>query len=304
MRRWLQVFTAAFFVWLCAPDSARAAGDPLVYAVQEALLDEGYDPGWPDGVLGPKTRSAIRAMEADFAMPLTGNLTPHLVETLGLAAYASELGVMQFGGVRPLATPSGSGGTVQVTDAAYDTDAPPPPPPAKASPAGSAAGSSAALPQFRVRDTHPLLADAAPPLADAGPPAGAAQPASPRESAGPSAGETPPAASAAPGERTRPTAGSPFAPRNWLIRDYPEDGAPSRPAFGVFLEEGGKVAGPRFAGRLRWQADGNRFTMTYRNSIGQEIERTGWLHGQSRIEGEATGPDGRTWRWLAEAEPL
>ena len=70
------------------------------------------------------------------------------------------------------------------------------------------------------------------------------------------------------------------------------------------LEEGGKVPGPRFANGLRWEADGARFSMVYRNGIGQEIRRTGKLNGLNRLEGEAVGPDGKTWRWVAEAKPL
>jgi peptidoglycan hydrolase-like protein with peptidoglycan-binding domain len=96
---------------------------------------------------------------------------------------------------------------------------------------------------------------------------------------------------------------TPFAPRNWLIRDLSDGNLPVSQPFGVFLEEGGSVVGPRFATRLRWEADGRQFTMSYRNAIGQEIHRTGTLEGPDRIIGEATGPGGVTWRWTAEAEP-
>ena len=95
-----------------------------------------------------------------------------------------------------------------------------------------------------------------------------------------------------------------FAPRNWLVSDLTGEGLAAAASFGVFLEEGGKVAGPRFANRLHWQADGAKFSMVYRNSIGQEIRRTGKLNGLNRLEGEAVGPDGKTWRWVAEAKPL
>jgi peptidoglycan hydrolase-like protein with peptidoglycan-binding domain len=113
---------AAVLLLLGLPFVAKAAGDPLLYAVQEALLDEGYDPGWPDGVLGPQTRRAIRAFEADYSLPDTGTMTPGLVYALGLAAYATELGVMEFADVRMLAPPPGAEHFAVSTNAAVDTD--------------------------------------------------------------------------------------------------------------------------------------------------------------------------------------
>ena len=96
---------------------------------------------------------------------------------------------------------------------------------------------------------------------------------------------------------------SPFATRNWLIRDQAAAGGAIGPPFGVFLEEGGSVVGPRFASKLQWTADGQAFSMTYQNSIGQKIVRTARLITTSRMEGQAEGPGGKIWRWAAEAEP-
>ena len=109
MARPLMTVAAVVLFVLALPSVAKAAGDPLLYAVQEALTDEGYDPGWPDGVLGPRTREAIRAFEADYSLPVTGMMSPDLVYALGLAAYATELGVMQFETVRTLVPPPGAG---------------------------------------------------------------------------------------------------------------------------------------------------------------------------------------------------
>ena len=119
-RRLVTVAAVVLFV-LALPSVAKAAGDPLLYAVQEALTDEGYDPGWPDGVLGPRTREAIRAFEADYSLPVTGMMSPDLVYALGLAAYATELGVMQFETVRTLAPPPGAGRFSVSGDAAADS---------------------------------------------------------------------------------------------------------------------------------------------------------------------------------------
>lgn len=323
MLRLFRLVFAVAILWPAAPTPALSAGDPLLFAVQEALADEGYDPGVPDGISGPRTAGAIEAFQSDFALSVTGTVTPELVQALGLASYAAELGVMRFDNVRTLAPPVGAAGEVETVDASYDTDTrtnsrpidPPAARPAADSPAP--ANPAASSPVFRVRQSHPLAPQ--PTATDNRQPAQATTPnnvvAEP-----PEAPKVLPANAAAqqqsiqaenrqPEKAPNETPGIPplakrFAPRNWLIRDFQTPGSPAAAPFGIFLEEGGKVAGPRFASRLKWQANGARFTMTYRNSIGQEITRTGLLNGLNQIEGEATGPDGKTWLWLAEAKPL
>ncbi len=42
----------------------------LVLAVQQALRDAGFDPGPPDGLMGPRTRAAIAAYQAEHALPV------------------------------------------------------------------------------------------------------------------------------------------------------------------------------------------------------------------------------------------
>ena len=99
---------AALAVMLCVGLSGTAAAnDPLIYAVQEALADEGYNPGHADGVIGPRTQAAIRAFEAEYGLPVTGMLTHGLIDSLGLTAYASEL--EGAGGVRVVAAPGTEG---------------------------------------------------------------------------------------------------------------------------------------------------------------------------------------------------
>jgi len=320
MSRWL-FLAAAVSVWTIVQHTAAHASDPLVFAVQEALVEEGYGTGKPDGVIGPRTRAAIREFEADYSLPETGELNADLVHVLGLAAYASELGVMTFDSVRMLAPPTGAAAAVISGNATYDTDAETGPaktaPPSTKSghgqgPSVASAGSHGA-PVFRVRDFHPLLPAALDPGKQKAVPA-VKQPVVHKQTE-PQVPQVrheklPPLAvqNAVVQEKQAapqiPAVAKRFAPRNWLIRDFRQDGMPASGVFGIFLEEGGKVAGPRFAERLEWSADGVRFTMTYRNRIGQEITRTGMLNGLNRIEGEATGPDGRTWRWHAEAKPL
>lgn len=52
--------------------------------VQERLAELGYDPGPPDGVLGPRTRQAITAFQHDRGLPVDGVVTIRLRRALGL----------------------------------------------------------------------------------------------------------------------------------------------------------------------------------------------------------------------------
>jgi hypothetical protein len=57
-------------VLLPAPDPSR----PLIRAVQQALAARGYDPGPIDGLMGPRTRGAIRQLRQDGGLDATGVL--------------------------------------------------------------------------------------------------------------------------------------------------------------------------------------------------------------------------------------
>lgn len=94
-----------------------------------------------------------------------------------------------------------------------------------------------------------------------------------------------------------------FVDRNWLIRDARGDGVSIGPAFAVFLEADGKVAGPRHATRMRWRAEEGALVIRYESAIGAVVERTGRPLDANRIAGEAQGPDGSAWLWTAEAKP-
>jgi RND family efflux transporter MFP subunit len=64
------------------PQPETAASNPawdnraLIYVIQTKLLDAGYDPGPPDGVLGERTRAAIEAYQDKNGLPVDG--TPSL----------------------------------------------------------------------------------------------------------------------------------------------------------------------------------------------------------------------------------
>ena len=72
------------------PRTAEGGDDTQarVAAIQRALARLGYDPGSADGVLGPKTRAAIRAFQADVGLPKDGRLSERL-ESAVLAALAA-----------------------------------------------------------------------------------------------------------------------------------------------------------------------------------------------------------------------
>lgn len=65
-----------------APAPAAPAADPRVEAVQAILADLGYAPGSIDGRLSSSTRRAIEDFEVDRGLPMTGAISPRLLEEL------------------------------------------------------------------------------------------------------------------------------------------------------------------------------------------------------------------------------
>jgi hypothetical protein len=59
-------------------------GGSVVSAVQSALDQNGYNAGPVDGVMGPGTRSAIAAFQADHGLAATGQINPPLLHRLGV----------------------------------------------------------------------------------------------------------------------------------------------------------------------------------------------------------------------------
>lgn len=56
----------------------------LVKAVQEALLEKGYDPGPIDGIFGPRTRNALYVYQKQNGLSGDGHLTEQTVQHLGI----------------------------------------------------------------------------------------------------------------------------------------------------------------------------------------------------------------------------
>ena len=65
-----------------------AAPDARVESVQRRLTELGYEPGPADGLMGPRTRDAVRALQRDRGLPRSGRIDDATLEALGLALDA------------------------------------------------------------------------------------------------------------------------------------------------------------------------------------------------------------------------
>ena len=65
-----------------------AAPDARVEAVQRRLAELGYEPGPADGLMGPRTREAIGALQQDRGLPRSGRIDAATIEALGLNVEA------------------------------------------------------------------------------------------------------------------------------------------------------------------------------------------------------------------------
>jgi peptidoglycan hydrolase-like protein with peptidoglycan-binding domain len=57
-----------------------------VKAIQEALKSKGFDPGTPDGVVGPKTNQALRDFQKSNSLQVTGRIDDKTASALGVDA--------------------------------------------------------------------------------------------------------------------------------------------------------------------------------------------------------------------------
>lgn len=61
-----------------APSNSQI--ENVVRRVQIALGSYGYYVGAADGIMGPKTRSALREFQSDFGLKVTGTITPEVLD--------------------------------------------------------------------------------------------------------------------------------------------------------------------------------------------------------------------------------
>jgi TPR repeat protein len=69
---------------LPAERAPRAQAPSRVRRAQERLQAAGFDPGPPDGTLGPKTREALRRYQQTQGLPATGELDAPTLDALGV----------------------------------------------------------------------------------------------------------------------------------------------------------------------------------------------------------------------------
>jgi peptidoglycan hydrolase-like protein with peptidoglycan-binding domain len=80
------LLTSALAIGLTAAPLLMAQSAGTIRSVQQALNDKGFDPGPIDGIMGPRTRSAIRSYEKQQNMPANGALTAKVLDGLGVQA--------------------------------------------------------------------------------------------------------------------------------------------------------------------------------------------------------------------------
>ena len=72
--------------------AARGGGSENVKKVQAALKEKGQDPGPIDGVMGPKTKAAIKAYQSANNIKPTGRLDSETAKSLGMGSASSSGG--------------------------------------------------------------------------------------------------------------------------------------------------------------------------------------------------------------------
>jgi len=72
-----------------APRSGSMAGNKDIKKVQQALKEKGQDPGAIDGVMGPKTKEALKAFQQQQGLKATGTLDDQTKQALGIEQGSS-----------------------------------------------------------------------------------------------------------------------------------------------------------------------------------------------------------------------
>ncbi len=65
-----------------SPKPTPPPSDPATRQIQGVLQERGYDPGPLDGVLGKKTREALRRFQKDHHLAVTGEITADTKDAL------------------------------------------------------------------------------------------------------------------------------------------------------------------------------------------------------------------------------
>jgi peptidoglycan hydrolase-like protein with peptidoglycan-binding domain len=86
--------------------AARGGDREQVKAIQQALKDKGHDPGTVDGVMGSKTRSALRDFQKKEGIKDTGRPDRETMSKLGVEAKTSSISEPSTGTSASPAVPS------------------------------------------------------------------------------------------------------------------------------------------------------------------------------------------------------
>ena len=70
-------------------DGRTARSD--VRKIQEALRDKGNDPGVIDGIMGPKTREALKSFQTANSLPASGRIDAETAKRLGVERQGSSI---------------------------------------------------------------------------------------------------------------------------------------------------------------------------------------------------------------------
>jgi hypothetical protein len=81
------------------PPEQEGTGRLDIETVQRALLELGYYDAGIDGIVGPKTKAAIRAFQKDSRLQITGDLTRELVQTIVNSAAGARQRLSSFTGL-------------------------------------------------------------------------------------------------------------------------------------------------------------------------------------------------------------
>jgi peptidoglycan hydrolase-like protein with peptidoglycan-binding domain len=73
-------------------DTMKSGNREQVKSAQEALTQKGFDPGAADGVMGPKTRAALKDFQKKEKLNETGRLDAETMSKLGVQAKADGAG--------------------------------------------------------------------------------------------------------------------------------------------------------------------------------------------------------------------
>ena len=96
----LQICISALLI-LCIP-SILIAGmtSGHISRIQQKLVEQGYDPGPVDGIIGPKTVSAVKQFQKHKNLTVTGKLDDSTIAALGLQPPARARAQGQAGEAR------------------------------------------------------------------------------------------------------------------------------------------------------------------------------------------------------------